>query len=169
MKDNRATQTISVSGAKKPEIKRAGKSDSVKVKFSIANLSRRYKIGDIIGSGGNSTVVEAYDRDLKRKVAIKLLKAKYQKSERAVGRFLNEARITALLQHPGVVPVYEVGYIGDKDFFFSMKKVEGDTLRDYLNEDKEDKKAQNLFDIFYNHNFLCYSSWRRWRWWCINI
>ena len=149
MEDNRATQTVSAAGAKNPAIKQAKKSSAIDISFSIANLSNRYKIGDVIGSGGNSTVVEAYDRDLKRTVAIKLLKAKYHKNKRAVGRFLNEARITALLQHPGIVPVYEVGYIGNKDFFFSMKKVEGHTLRDSLNEDFSHKKYDTLFDTFY--------------------
>ena len=149
MNDDLVTQTISVAGAKKPVVSRVGKSDSVSIKFSIANLSRRYKIGEIIGSGGNSTVVEAYDRDLQRKVAVKLLKAKYHKNKRAVGRFLNEARITARLQHPGVVPVYETGFIGDKDFFFSMKKVEGDTFRDILNKEPADRKFSKLFDIFF--------------------
>ena len=149
MNDDLVTQTISVAGAKKPVVSRVGKSDSVSIKFSIANLSRRYKIGEIIGSGGNSTVVEAYDRDLQRKVAVKLLKAKYHKNKRAVGRFLNEARITARLQHPGVVPVYETGFIGDKDFFFSMKKVEGETFRDILNVDAPKRKFSKLFDIFF--------------------
>ena len=149
MSDNRVTQTVSVAGAKKPVVSRVGKSDTVSIKFSIANLSRRYKIGEIIGSGGNSTVVEAYDRDLQRKVAVKLLKAKFHKNKRAVGRFLNEARITARLQHPGVVPVYETGFIGDKDFFFSMKKVEGDTFRDLLNKEPSERKFSKLFDIFF--------------------
>ena len=149
MSDDQVTKTISVAGAKKPVISRVGKSKSVSIKFSIANLSRRYKIGEIIGSGGNSTVVEAYDRDLQRKVAVKLLKAKYHKNKRAVGRFLNEARITARLQHPGVVPVYETGFIGDKDFFFSMKKVEGDTFRDIINVKSSERKFSKLFDIFF--------------------
>ena len=74
MEDNRATQTVSAAGAKKPAIKQTKKSSAIDISFSIANLSNRYKIGDVIGSGGNSTVVEAYDRDLKRTVAIKLLK-----------------------------------------------------------------------------------------------
>ena len=149
MSDDRVTQTVSVAGAKKPVVSRVGKSNAVSIQFSIANLSRRYKIGEIIGSGGNSTVVEAYDRDLQRKVAVKLLKAKYHKNKRAVGRFLNEARITARLQHPGVVPVYETGYIGDKDFFFSMKKVEGETFRDIQNTDPSERQFDKLFEIFF--------------------
>lgn len=149
MNDNRVTQTITVAGSKKPEIRSLKKTDSVDVKFSVPNVSKRYKIGEIIGSGGNSTVVEAYDRDLKRVVAVKLLKAKYHKNERAVQRFLNEASITAMLQHPGVVPVYEVGFVGQKDFFFSMKKVEGVTLRDLMCKDSSEKHLSYLLDIFY--------------------
>ena len=149
MNDNRVTQTITVAGSRKPEIKSLTTSDTVDVKFSVPNVSKRYKIGDIIGSGGNSTVVEAYDRDLKRVVAVKLLKAKYHKNERAVQRFLNEASITAMLQHPGVVPVYEVGFVGQKDFFFSMKKVEGVTLRDLICKEPTEKHLSNLLDIFY--------------------
>ncbi|MCM8533431.1 MAG: serine/threonine protein kinase [Lentisphaeraceae bacterium] len=149
MRDNRVTRTISVAGSRKPEVKSVSKKDAVDVHFSIPNVSKRYKIGDIIGSGGNSTVVEAYDRDLKRIVAVKLLKSKYHKNERAVQRFLNEASITAMLQHPGVVPVYEVGFVGQNDFFFSMKKVEGVTLRDMLNKDSSEKDLSELLNIFF--------------------
>ena len=150
MNDNLVTQTITVAGSKKPEVQSVSKKDVIDVNFSVGNVSARYKIGDIIGSGGNSTVVEAYDRDLKRVVAVKLLKAKYHTIERAVQRFLNEARITAMLQHPGVVPVYEVGLVGENDFFFSMKKVEGVTLRDLLNAEDSTKKLSSLLDIFYS-------------------
>ncbi|NQZ56414.1 MAG: serine/threonine protein kinase [Lentisphaeraceae bacterium] len=142
------TRTVNLSGANNTSLQVGEESAVVDIHFSIASLNNRYKIGAIIGSGGNATVVEAYDRDLKRKVAVKLLKAKYHTCERTVRRFLNEARITAKLQHPGVVPVYEVGYIGNKDFFFSMKKVEGQTFRDMLNEDPSKRNPRGLLKTF---------------------
>lgn len=119
-----------------------------RISFSIADLSPRYKVGGILGKGGNATIIEARDNDLKRQVALKLLKTKFQKNSVAVARFLNEAQITSNLEHPGVVPVHEIGCLGDTNYFFAMKKVEGKTLRDVVGEE-ERPKFKRLMQIFH--------------------
>ena len=91
----------------------------------------------ILGKGGNATIIEAHDNDLKRQVALKLLKTKFQKNSVAVARFLNEAQITSNLEHPGVVPVHEIGCLGETNYFFAMKKVQGKTLRDILADEEQ--------------------------------
>ena len=103
--------------------------------FSNPNSNLRYQLGAVLGKGGNATIVEATDKDLLRPVAVKLLKSRFHDNARAVRRFVNEARITSKLQHPGVVPVYDIGFLGEGNYFFAMKKVEGETLRDLLNTD----------------------------------
>ena len=115
--------------------------------FSIPDLSPRYQVGGILGKGGNATIIEARDNDLKRPVALKLLKTKFQKNSVAVARFLNEAQITSQLEHPGVVPVHEIGCLSDTNYFFAMKKVEGKTLRDEVGGD-ERPKFKRLLQIF---------------------
>ena len=68
----------------------------------------RYAIGEVIARGGMGEVYEARDTVLNRRVAVKLLQARYIGDQDIVRRFLDEARITAQLQHPGVPPVHDL-------------------------------------------------------------
>jgi hypothetical protein len=89
----------------------------------------RYELGEEIARGGVGRVVEGKDRKLRREVAIKLLMEGAEPE--IVERFLREAQITARLDHPNVVPVYDVGEIGTaggRQMFLAMKKVAGKDL-----------------------------------------
>lgn len=89
-----------------------------------------------IGQGGIGRVFLATERNLEREVAIKeLLPPKEEKQrERKLARFLREARISGKLQHPGIVPVYELGSKPDGTPFYVMKYVRGDTLDRIIGE-----------------------------------
>ena len=89
----------------------------------------RFELGDELGRGGMGRVVEAWDPTLERTVAIKLPALD---DEVLLRRFLTEARITARLQHPGIVPVHELGRNEDGTHFIAMKKVAGETLGEAL-------------------------------------
>ena len=91
----------------------------------------RYDIVGEHGRGGRGKVSRAHDRDLGRDVAIKELIARDPISE---VRFVRESLITARLQHPGIVPVYEAGHWRDGTPFYAMKLVAGRPLRDLLAE-----------------------------------
>jgi serine/threonine-protein kinase len=99
-----------------------------------APLADRYRMGDEIGHGGMGAVFRAHDSTLGREVAVKLLLERHQGRPDVERRFLEEARIGGQLQHPGVVPVYELGRSADARPFFTMKVVEGRTLADLLDE-----------------------------------
>ena len=89
--------------------------------------SPRYRFGQVFASGGLGTIRRAYDRRLRREVAVKELRhfAKGGVSER---RFLREARITATLEHPAIVPIHDIGRHADGEPFFCMKLVDGTSL-----------------------------------------
>jgi serine/threonine protein kinase len=88
--------------------------------------SDRYTVLDEIGRGGMGTVYRARDESLAREVAIKVSNAVGSAPlERRIER---EARILAQLEHPGIVPVYEVGRLVDGRLFYVMKRVRGTTL-----------------------------------------
>ncbi len=82
----------------------------------------RYELGPIIGQGGMGEVVLAHDNRLDRELAVKLLR---RPGERAKLRFLREVHITGSLDHPGIVPVHDLGVDATGHPFFAMKHVEG--------------------------------------------
>ncbi|HUQ02023.1 MAG TPA: serine/threonine-protein kinase [Kofleriaceae bacterium] len=90
---------------------------------------RDYELGAELGRGGMGRVLRARDRRLGREVAIKEL---FRTGVEARRRFEREARITALLQHPAIVPVYEVVTDGTTDPYYAMRLVEGATLSERI-------------------------------------
>ncbi len=99
---------------------------------AIPNPAERYALGEELGRGGMGMVLEAQDLALQRPVALKLLIDDEDHSLRL--RFVDEARFTGQLQHPNLPPVYELGRLGDGRLFFAMKRIEGRTLRDIIEE-----------------------------------
>ncbi|MFA7184353.1 MAG: bifunctional serine/threonine-protein kinase/formylglycine-generating enzyme family protein [Victivallales bacterium] len=115
----------------------------------------RYSHIKTIGLGGVGAVLSAYEPGLNREVAIKILRPAFRSKVDALKRFVREARATAHIEHPNIVPVHQLGVFSDNGAFFSMKKVEGRDLRSVirkLNEGKEEfiKKytLRQLLQIF---------------------
>jgi eukaryotic-like serine/threonine-protein kinase len=92
----------------------------------------RYLVLDRIGQGGMGVVVSAYDPELDRKLAIKLLRSDHATDE-ARARLVREAQAMAKLSHPNVVPVFDVGVV-DEQVFVAMELVRGQTLAAWLRD-----------------------------------
>ncbi len=89
----------------------------------------RFEARGELGRGGMGRVDDAFDRALGRAVAIKhLLSA----SETGLARFAREARLTARLEHPGVVPIHDVGYGPDGAPYYVMRRVDGRPLAELV-------------------------------------
>jgi tetratricopeptide (TPR) repeat protein len=94
----------------------------------------RYELLERLGAGAMGVVFAAYDPELERKVAVKLLRrgADVERSPaRSSDRLMREARAMAQLAHPNVVAVYDVGSRGDR-IFIAMELVDGQTLAQWL-------------------------------------
>src|SRR6202050_5386170 len=91
----------------------------------------RYRLLERVARGGMSVVYAAQDRDLQRRVALKVLEAPGSQGELA-DRLMREARVLAGLEHPGIVPVHDVGRLPDGRVFYTMKFVEGQRLDHYI-------------------------------------
>jgi len=104
----------------------------------------RYMVLSCLGAGGMGVVYAAYDPELDRKVAIKLLKSGGGGSSGRV-RFLREAQAMARLSHPNVINVFDVGTI-EKNVFIAMEFVDGGTLNHWLEEKPRTQKE--IIDTF---------------------
>jgi serine/threonine-protein kinase len=93
----------------------------------------RYQLQGEIARGGMGAVLRGRDVDLGRDLAVKVLLEKHVHRPEVARRFIEEAQIGGQLQHPGVVPVYDIGRFGDRPFF-TMKLVKGQTLLALLAE-----------------------------------
>lgn len=93
----------------------------------------RYTVVEFIAAGGMGEVYLVHDTMLGRQVAMKVLSA-VDASEDLERRMLAEARIVAGLEHPGIVPVHDVGRLADGRVFFTMKFVRGDRLDRFLSD-----------------------------------
>ncbi|EDM75712.1 serine/threonine kinase family protein [Plesiocystis pacifica SIR-1] len=94
----------------------------------------RYLILDRLGAGGMGVVYSAYDPDLDRKLAIKLLHGDDGRSERATLRLLREAQALARVSHPNVIQVYDIGTV-DERVYIAMEFVDGQSLKSWLREE----------------------------------
>ena len=95
----------------------------------------RYVVLGLVGRGGMGDVYAAYDPELDRKVAVKLLRARPstgQSTSEGRTRLLREAQAIAKLSHPNVVVVYDVGTFNEV-VFIAMEFIDGDTVRYWLN------------------------------------
>jgi WD40 repeat protein len=94
----------------------------------------RFQLGRELAHGGMGVVYRARDNSLGRDVAVKVLHARYLVDSFVGKRFLDEARITAQLQHPAIPPVFEVGRLADSRPYLAMKLIKGRTLEELLQE-----------------------------------
>ena len=100
-----------------------------------AALKARYKIERELGEGGMATVYLAEDIKHDRKVALKVLKPELGAIVGAE-RFLGEIKVTAKLQHPNILPLHDSGE-ADKLLYYVMPLVEGESLRERLDREKQ--------------------------------
>ena len=108
-----------------------------------------YQLLGEIARGGMGVVLKGHDCDLGRDVALKVLNEKYSDRPDVLQRFVEEAQIGGQLQHPGIVPVYELGLMADERPYFTMKLVKGQTLATLLAErmsPADDRRR--LIDVF---------------------
>ncbi|MBM4090806.1 MAG: tetratricopeptide repeat protein, partial [Planctomycetes bacterium] len=97
----------------------------------------RYRVVGEVARGGMGAVLRAYDPELDRTLAVKIMLRNEPPGSYEENRFLEEARITGQLQHPGVPPVHERGHLDDGRMFFAMRLIEGRTLKELLSEREE--------------------------------
>jgi serine/threonine-protein kinase len=105
------------------------------------------ELGEALGKGGMGAVVRGEDTALDRPIAAKLLREEFRGNSRLVRRFLDEARLTASLEHPNIIPVHTLAWRADTGPFFTMKNAEGRTLLSHLRRVKDHLRGDTLDEI----------------------
>ncbi len=122
------TMAINVEIVSEEEVKQG------KVEFELPkkdSISDRYDVVEKIGQGGHGVIYKAFDKTLGRKVVLKFLFRNQVPDDIAKRYFLREAKTTAVLNHPNIVTLYDMGQVGD-NLYLSMEFIDGITLEDKL-------------------------------------
>ncbi len=129
-----------------------GVEDFVKRLTPAVDVGSRYEIKQDVASGGMGTILRVWDGDLRRNLAMKVMHGRGAGSSTGaagsgsdavdperLGRFLEEAQITGQLDHPGVVPVHDLGIDSKGRCYFTMRFVRGRELKDVFDLAREGK------------------------------
>ncbi|HET7295728.1 MAG TPA: serine/threonine-protein kinase [Gemmatimonadales bacterium] len=95
-------------------------------------LGNQFSVGDLLGEGGFAAVFRVHERDANRDVAVKVLDLGQTPSPALAERFVREARTSAQLEHPHIVPIYKVGGYKNQVLYIVMRCLNGPSLRHLL-------------------------------------
>jgi len=114
--------------------------------IELRSGAEKYQVVKAVGEGGMGKVYAAIDRDLKRQVALKMLRTSGDR--RMEQRFLEEAQVMGQLQHPNILAVHELGLSAKRELYYTMPLVKGRTLRTVLDELRRgDRKAERHWSL----------------------
>jgi serine/threonine protein kinase/formylglycine-generating enzyme required for sulfatase activity len=99
---------------------------------ALTGRTGRYTFQERLGRGGMGIVMRVRDHRLNRTVALKVLRPDRAKRKGLQARFIEEAQTTAQLEHPGIVPVYDFGWLPDGRTYYTMQEIRGDHLADVI-------------------------------------
>lgn len=98
----------------------------------VPAAGERYRLGEVFARGGMGSILDVLDVNIRRKVAMKMMNSPEKATGEEILRFVEEAQITGQLEHPGIVPVHELGADVKGNVFYTMKYVKGVALRSVL-------------------------------------
>lgn len=109
--------------------------EQAKILRSLERIAdSRYEVFEEIGRGGMGLVFRVRDKRLQRDVAMKVISPNRLLDSSYTDRFIEEAQISGQLQHPAIVPIYDIGKLESGHLFFTMKLVKGETLANLLKQ-----------------------------------
>ncbi|MEM6292012.1 MAG: protein kinase [Myxococcota bacterium] len=127
-----------IAGEERPEVPESARA-----------VDERYRDEGRLGRGGMGEVRLCHDRRIGREVALKVIRADRAEEQHDRNRFFKEAKVQGQLEHPAVVPVYDLDSTGDGHPYFTMKRVAGKTLADVIREDDDaDYSRRKLLSAF---------------------
>lgn len=119
----------------------AAEGQDAPVAVTAPDATARYQFHEMLGVGGVGVVHLAHDKALKRRVAVKTLRPELKDDPRWVRALMYESVITGNLEHPSIIPIYDLGVLDNDEFFYSMKYLDGPSLREVIDETRAQRIA----------------------------
>lgn len=119
----------------------------VKVETTADGSEPEYELLKVLGEGGMGVVYDARQTSIDRNVALKMIKGAAAQNDKQKAKFLAEAVVTGDLDHPNIVPIYDVGRNSLGALFYSMKKVQGTPWADVIREKSLDENLDILMRV----------------------
>ncbi len=109
----------------------------------------KYQIIGKLASGGMGDVYRVYDKDIKRQCVLKVILPELKDDESIIKRFIHEAWISGLLEHPNIIPLHDLGFIPGHGIYFTLTFVHGESLYDVIDNliDKYDDYLEK-YDLY---------------------
>lgn len=108
------------------------------------SLIGNYRVIRLLGEGGMGLVYEAVRDDIGARAAIKVLRPEFARNADIAGRFINEARAVNMVQHPGVVRVFDYGQLPTGEAYLAMEYLDGDSLRTRITRELRLSEADTM-------------------------
>lgn len=141
------------------DTKKKSRSDADKSVHETVNrwdLEQRYQLVSNFARGGLGQIWMANDSRLRREVAFKELLPRALRNRNALERFLEEAQITGQLEHPGIVPIYDIGYQENGTPFYAMKLVRGETMEKEIDAFHQLPKGSPEWTLAFRKLLACF-------------
>ncbi len=139
----------------KPPGARAARAREVRLErdpvLGVLSLEERFADEGEIARGGMGAIHRVWERTLNRPVAMKVLTPERAHEATVRQRFLAEAQVTGQLEHPNIVPVYELGSDDKGKLFFTMRLIEGRSFSEYLRDQppRTDEDVEHAMEVFF--------------------
>ena len=117
---------------------------------ALGKSRNKYVVSDEVGHGGMGIILNAFDNDIQRDVAMKVIARQRTVPPSFIDRFIKEAQVQGQLEHPNICPVHELGVRDDGQIYFTMKMVQGLSLADMIRQTREEKQTDSrkrLIDV----------------------
>ena len=98
------------------------------IRSRLSDDTNKYMVTGEVGRGGMGVILNAFDTDIRREVAMKIITGRKSESREFLERFVEEAQVQGQLEHPNICPVHDLGVDPDGRVFFTMKMVKGSSL-----------------------------------------
>jgi eukaryotic-like serine/threonine-protein kinase len=112
----------------------------------------RYKQRSLLAEGGMGRILLSTDQRIGRDVAMKVLRKRYCSQPDTLARFVREAQIQGQLEHPAIVPVYDIGRLPDGDVFFTMQRLRGCSIEEIV--DGQIARGKEYFERYPRRTLL---------------